>query len=80
MIYSVVLLFAVQQSQLYVYMCLSDSSPVLCIILKGRVVEILQLSPYRLHVCLITILPNILPLFLHISSVQFSRSVLSDSL
>ena len=51
-----------------------------CAVLKGRAVEILQLSPYRLHVCLITILPNILPLFLNISSVQFSRSVLSDSL
>ena len=46
MIYSVVLLFAVQQSQLYVYMCLSDSSPVLCIILKGRVVEILQFNSH----------------------------------
>ena len=40
----------------------------------------MQLSPDRLHVCHVAILPNILSLFLHVSSVQFSRSVLSDSL
>ena len=50
-------------NQLYMYMRLSDSFPMLCIILKGGVVEISKLSAYRLHVCLITILPNILSLF-----------------